>query len=125
MRRYEVHARKWANGWELRVGDLGVTWSPTLADAGARAREYIGAHAPDTGAGADPEVDVVPSVGGDLDRVALEARAALLDADEARRVAAAKTRRAVHGLTSAGLTAEDAAHLLGVSPQRLGGLVAD
>ncbi|MFC3998832.1 hypothetical protein ACFOVU_23100 [Nocardiopsis sediminis] len=123
MARYEVRARKWANGWELSVGDIGVTWSPTLGDAAARAREYICGQLP--AEEADVEVDVVPSVGDDLDRVALEAKAALGDADEALRVASAKTRQAVYGLTNAGLSSDDVAHLLGLSRQRMSKLVTD
>ncbi|MDA8368569.1 MAG: hypothetical protein M0026_01690 [Nocardiopsaceae bacterium] len=123
MALYEVHARKWQNGWELQIGDVGVTWSPTLRGAVARAREHISAHLP--AEEHDVEIRVLPTVGDDLDRVAQETRTALEEAEEALRVASAKTRQAVYRLTNAGLSTDDVSHLLGLSPDQLHELVAD
>ncbi|GAB3205412.1 hypothetical protein ACQEU5_01705 [Marinactinospora thermotolerans] len=117
MALYEVHARKWENGWELRVDGVGVTWSPTLADAESRAREYIAGQA--ELAEEQVHIDLLPRVSDELDRLALEARRALHEADEALRGATAKTRQAVAGLTAAGLTLVDISHYLGLSPQRI------
>ncbi|GAA3735186.1 hypothetical protein HDA32_003957 [Spinactinospora alkalitolerans] len=117
MALYEVHARKWENGWELRVEGVGVTWSPTLGDAESRAREYIS-----TQLELDERaihLDLVPQVSDDLDQLVLETRRAVHDADEAMRGAAAKTREAVYGLSDAGLTLTDISQYLGLSRQRL------
>ncbi|GLU46179.1 hypothetical protein [Nocardiopsis ansamitocini] len=121
MALYEVQARKWENGWELRVTDVGVTWSPSLGDAESRAREFIA-----TQLERDERtihLDLVPHVSDDLDQLAVEARRALHTADEAMRGAAAKTKEAVYGLTDAGLSANDISNYLGLSAQRLEQLV--
>ncbi|KUP96066.1 hypothetical protein [Thermobifida cellulosilytica] len=123
MALYEVRARKWENGWELRVPDVGVTWSPTLGDAPARAREFISAQL-------DREertvhVDLQPHVSEELDQLAVEARRALHIADEAVRTASAKLREIVQGLSAAGLPLPDVAQYLGVPQQRLEELLRD
>ena len=123
MALYEVRARKWENGWELRVPDVGVTWSPTLGDAPARAREFISAQL-------DREertvhVDLQPHVNEELDQLAVEARRALHIADEAVRTASAKVRELVHGLSEAGLAPPDIAQYLEVPQSRLEELVGD
>ncbi|MFC7330671.1 hypothetical protein [Marinactinospora rubrisoli] len=117
MALYEVHARKWENGWELRVAEVGVTWSPSLSDAESRAREYISAQTQ-----VDEQsvhIELLPRVSEDLDQLVLETRRAVHDADEAMRGAAAKAREAVYGLADAGLSPTDISHYLGLSPQRL------
>ncbi|GAA3735628.1 hypothetical protein [Salinactinospora qingdaonensis] len=114
---YEVDARKWENGWQLRIRDVGVTWSPTLGDAETRAREYISANL--DVAEENIHIDLLPRVSASLDQLALETRRAVHDADEAMRGAAAKTRDAVDGLTDAGLTPADISHYLGLSQQRI------
>lgn len=40
-REYEVLARRWDDGWELYIEDVGVTQSHTLSDAGWMARDYL------------------------------------------------------------------------------------
>lgn len=121
MALYKVHARKWENGWELRVDDVGVTWSPTLGDADSRAREFIASQL------AQDEhtvhIDLHPHVSETLDQLAVETRRALHTADEAMRGATAKAREAVNGLAAAGLSPNDIAQYLGVSQQRLEQLV--
>lgn len=117
MALYEVHARKWENGWELRIEGLSLTWSPSLDDAEARAREHIC-----TSLGVQESavhIDLVPRVNDSLDQLALETRRAVYDADEAMRGAAAKTREAVYSLADAGLSSTDIARFLGVSQERL------
>lgn len=39
--RYEVHAKRWAHGWELHIDGVGVTQSRTLDDAEAMVRDYV------------------------------------------------------------------------------------
>ena len=38
---YEVHARRWARGWELHIDGVGVTQSRSLSDAEGMVRDYI------------------------------------------------------------------------------------
>lgn len=123
MALYEVHARKWENGWELRVPDVGVTWSPTLGEAPSRAREFICAQL--AREERTVHVDLQPHVNEELDQLAVEARRALHIADEAVRTASAKVRELVHGLSGAGLAPPDIAQYLGVPHSRLEELVGD
>lgn len=116
MTLYEVQARKWENGWELRVHGAGQTWSPSLDDAESRVREHIQSSAAPKGA---VHVTLVPRVDDDTDRLALEARRAVAAADEATRDAVSKMRDAVQGLSAAGLPLNDIARILELSPDRL------
>lgn len=117
MALYEVHARKWENGWELRIEGLALTWSPTLADAEARAREHICTTLQVEESAV--HIDLLPRVSDELDQLALETKRAVHNADEAMRGAAAKTREAVVNLAEAGLTNGDIARFLGLSQRRL------
>ncbi|GAA1119079.1 hypothetical protein [Nocardiopsis composta] len=112
-----VHARKWQDGWELRIVGAGVTWSPDLAQACPRARAFIG----------DPEarVEVIPTVDDETDRLILDARGAVDGADAARRSAAGAVRGAMRRLAEAGVAEDDAARLLGVPLPRLHALAAE
>ncbi|MEY9213147.1 hypothetical protein NI17_002200 [Thermobifida halotolerans] len=123
MALYEVHARKWENGWELRIADVGVTWSPTLGDACSRAREFISTQL--AREERTVHVDLQPHVSEDLDQLAVEARRALHIADEAARTASAKIKEIAYGLSEAGLSPSDIAQYLGVPQQRLEELVRD
>ncbi|QVQ53317.1 hypothetical protein J4H86_05990 [Spiractinospora alimapuensis] len=122
MTLYEVQARKWENGWELRVDGAGQTWSPSLDDAEARVREHIQSAGASKGA---VHVTLVPRVDDDTDRLALEARRAVAAADEATRDAVSKTRDAVQGMSAAGLPPNDIARILEISPGRLAELTAE
>lgn len=117
MALYEVHARKWENGWELRIADVGVTWSPSLVEASARAKEFICAQL-----SLDERtvhIELQPQVTKDLDQLAVEVRRAVHMADEATRVAAIKVREIVQGLIEAGLSPPDIAQYLEVPQSRL------
>lgn len=122
MALYEVHARKWQNAWELRVAGqgLGVTWSPTLVEAEARAREHIAASL--GVAEQSIHVDLVPRVSDELDQLVLETRRTVHDAEEATRTAAAKTRETTARLADAGLIPADISRFLGLSQERITGL---
>lgn len=117
MALYEVRARKWENGWELQVADVGVTWSPSLVEASARAKEFVCAQL-----SLDERtvhIDLQPQVNKDLDQLAVEARRAVHMADEATRIATVKVREIVQGLTEAGLSLPDIAQYLEVPQRRL------
>jgi hypothetical protein len=118
---YTVRAKRWARGWELHIDGVGVTQSHTLHDAEATARDYIML---DTDA---PEgsfnVEIVPDIGGGLDEQTRAARAAVAEADQAQRRAAARSRQAARDLRQAGLSGRDIAAVLKVSPQRVSQLL--
>ncbi|WP_017622433.1 hypothetical protein [Nocardiopsis chromatogenes] len=117
MGTYTVHARKWDGGWELRIVGAGVTWAPDLAHAGPVARAFVG----------DPaaRVEVVPTVGGEADRLILRARHRVDAADDARRRAADAVAEAVRALRGAGVDEKDTARLLGLSRARVRALAAE
>ena len=121
MKTYTVRAKRWARGWELHIDGVGVTQSHTLHDAEAMARDYImlDTDAPDGSFG----IEIVPEVGGGLDEKTRAARAAVAEADQAQRRAAARSRLAARDLRQAGLSGRDIAAVLKVSPQRVSQLL--
>lgn len=116
MRTYKAHARRWEGGWELHIDGVGVTQSRTLRDAERMARSYI---AMDTGGDRDSfEVEIVPDLDG-LEKSAGEARQAVAEAAKLQRKAGALAREVVRDLKTHGLSGNDIATLLNVSPQRV------
>jgi hypothetical protein len=113
VKTYTVRAKRWARGWELHIDGVGVTQSHTLHDAEAMARDYImlDTDAPDGSFG----IEIVPEVGGGLDEKTRAARAAVAEADQAQRRAAARSRLAARDLRQAGLSGRDIAAVLKVS----------
>ena len=107
----QVHARRWQDGWELRIVGHGVTWAPDLASAPRQARAFAGAPR--------ARVMTVPTVDDQRDRLVLRARQALDAAEEARVRAVAAAGRALRALADAGVADDDAARLLGVPEPRL------
>ena len=121
MKKYTVRAKHWARGWELHIEGVGVTQSHTLRDAESMARDYIML---DTDAPAESfDVEIVPEIGGGLDETTRAARAAVAEADQAQRHAAARSRQAAQDLRQAGLSGRDIAAVLKVSPQRVSQLL--
>ncbi len=109
-------ARRWMYGWELEIDGLGVTQSRTLRDAEAMIRDYI---ALDTGLPPDAfDVDLVLDLNG-LETDVERAKAHLKKAEKAQREAAARSRAVVRRLKDVGLSGNDIATILGVSPQRV------
>lgn len=116
MKTYTARARKWEGGWELHIDGVGVTQSRTLRDADRMARSYV---AMDTGADRDSfEVDIVPDLDG-LEKSVGEARQAVVEAATVQREAASLARQVVRDLRTHGLSGNDIAALLKVSPQRV------
>jgi predicted transcriptional regulator len=100
---------------------VGVTQSHGLADAEDMARSYIAMMrdvAPDSFT-----IDIVPEVGGGLDKAATDAREAVRHAEEAQRSAAAQSRSVARQLQERGLSGRDIAALLQLSPQRVSQLL--
>lgn len=115
---YTVTAKRWAHGWELHVKGLGVTQTRSLALAERDATDYIESMTDK----APASVTVTP----DLEDKAA-AVAALHEAqDKAQRavqLAAKAQRNLIAELSGDGLSKNDIARVLDVSPQRISQLV--
>jgi len=121
VKTYDVRAKRWEHGWELHIGDVGVTQSRSLWDAEMMARDLISRR---QGVPGDSfEVTVTPEIGGGLDEQTREARDAVTAADRAQRTAAAQSRETARQLRRAGLSGRDIAKVLNVSPQRVSQLL--
>ena len=113
---FTVRAERWEGGWELYVGDIGVTQSATLAGAEAQARDYLA-----TMLGGEPDeysVSVVAALGG-LEKQAAAARAATAAAAYAQEEAAAESRRVARDLRAYGLSVSDVAEVMDISRGRV------
>ncbi|MGH3680747.1 MAG: hypothetical protein ACRDT2_10930 [Natronosporangium sp.] len=118
---YTVRARRWSGGWELHIGDIGVTQVATLARADAQVRDYLATlYDIDT---RDVEIDVVPELGG-LEKRAIAARERAREIEQARRDAAREARDVARELRKAGLSVSDTAAVLKVSRGRVSQLVS-
>lgn len=123
MSTWTVHAKRWKHGWELCIDGVGITQSRNLRDAPATVADYIRL---DTGTAPDlSEIEIVPEIGGGLAEEARAARRAVADADRAQREAASQSRETARKLKGAGLTGQDIAAVLRLSPQRVSQLLAD
>jgi predicted XRE-type DNA-binding protein len=113
---YTAHARKWEGGWELHIDGVGVTQSRTLRDAERMVRSYV---CMDTGADRDSfAVEILPDLAG-LETRVRQVRATTARAEAAQRKAATMTRAVVRDLKARGLSGNDIAAVLNVSPQRV------
>jgi len=121
MSTYTVHAKRWAQGWELHIDGVGVTQSRSLGDAERMTRDYIETFTDhDT---TSDQVIILPMVGGGLDEAVQAARDAVVSADRERHEAATQVRQVVRDMSQAGLSGRDIAHLLNVSAQRVSQLL--
>jgi hypothetical protein len=120
--RYSVRATRWAHGWELHIGDLGVTQSRTLDGAPRMACDYIesltGRHAEVS------DIDLYPDLGG-LEVQVRQVREKTDRVQRETREAAVESRTVAHSLRRAGLSLSDTAAVLGVSRGRAQQLVQD
>jgi DNA-directed RNA polymerase specialized sigma subunit len=117
---YTVRARRWSEGWELHIADVGVTQVNTLARADQQVRDYLETRY-DVDVG-DVEINVVPELGGLEDRVR-RARERTKAAEQAQRDAAQEAKEVARALRKAGLSVTDTAKVLGVSRGRVSQLV--
>ncbi|MGH8940211.1 MAG: hypothetical protein ACRDV2_12810 [Actinomycetes bacterium] len=121
MKTYQVRARKWENGWELHIEGLGVTQSRSLRDAERMIRSYV---AMDTGAATDSfGVEILPELAG-LEKQVKAARDLTEKAEQVQRAAAKAARDVVVKLKKSGLSGNEIAVVLKVSPQRVSQLSA-
>lgn len=114
---YNVHARRWAHGWELHIDGVGVTQSRNLTAAEDMVRDYIALDL-----GVEPhsfDVVITPEVGDGLDEDVEAVRRKIREAEQAQMLAAERSRALVRRLALEGLSGKDIAKVLGVSPQRV------
>lgn len=119
---YIVHAKRWERGWELDINGIGVTQSRSLRTAKAVAREYISL-AEGIEDESTIEVQIRPVIGAALSDEIAKARQAVADAAQQQQAAAALSRIAVKDLVATGLSGQDIAVVLDVSPQRVSQLL--
>lgn len=112
---YMVRARRWLQGWELHIEDVGVTQARTLASGEQQVRDYLETMYDEDAS--KVRVDIVPEIGALAERAA-HAREATEAAARAQQDAAAEVRAAVTDLRDAGLSMADVATILGVSRAR-------
>lgn len=121
MTAYQVTAKRWDRGWELHIKDLGVTQTKSLAAAQRDAADYIELLTGDT----DPEITLIPALGGALERSVHTARNAVSRLAKYQTEAASASRSAVRDLERSGLSGNEIAAVLGISPQRVSQLSAE
>jgi uncharacterized protein YggE len=120
---YNVTAVRWEHGWELHIDGVGVTQSRALGKSADRMiRDYISINRGET-EGRDAEIVVTPDLGS-LSRRVAAARRKVRAAAEAQEKAAAESREVARALKAQGLSGNDIAQVLEVSPQRVSQLVA-
>jgi antitoxin component HigA of HigAB toxin-antitoxin module len=116
MTSYTFVARRWAEGWELDLGDRTVTQVRTLARAEKQARDYLETvEAPDA---VDAEITIIPEIGSLAEQVKA-ARRATTEAAQAQEAAAKGLRTVATQLRESGLSLADTAYVLGVSRARV------
>lgn len=107
---------------QLHIAGVGVAQSRNLGEAEQVVRDYIETLTDHDTAG--DQVAITPEVGGGLDEETRAAREAVTAADQARRDAAARLRKAARALRQeAGLSGRDIAAILQVSAQRVSQLL--
>ena len=117
---YTVRAVKWSGGWELHIGDIGVTQVRTLDKAAAQVRDYLETlHDEDM---KDVEIVVVPALNG-LEKEVVAARREVSEAAKAQRHAAERSRAIARELRATGLSVTDTAAVLGISRGRVSQLI--
>ena len=117
---YEVHARRWEEGWELHITDNDVTQSHTLAEAESMVRDYLSVEFDANPASFD--VRILPEVDG-LEIEAAKLREEIVCLQRTQAEVAAKSRDLARRLRALGLSGADTAAVLGVSPQRVSQLL--
>jgi len=122
MTTYQVLAVRWDHGWELHIDGVGVTQSRSLAGARRMVLDYIRLDLGD-GAAEDAEIVITPDLGA-LSRRVRAARRKVEQAADAQAKAAAESRAVARALKAQGLSGNDIAEVLDVSPQRVSQLVS-
>ncbi|MGQ0841553.1 hypothetical protein [Actinokineospora sp.] len=121
MTTYRASARREGKWWVVDVTGVGVTQARSTAEAVRMATDLVSAM---DGIPLDEvDVQVEFELPGELGDEVKRARQDSRDAERAQRNAAENIRRAVAHILGAGMSKQDAARILGVSPQRISQLV--
>lgn len=119
---YTVKAVRWSGGWELHIAGEGVTQVRTLDKATDQVRDYLETlHDRDF---ADVEIEIMIDLDGVLADAIRQARAEVIAAAEAQRLAAEHSRAVARRLREEGLSVTDTAVVLGVSRGRVSQLTS-
>lgn len=119
MRNYRVAAKRWDHGWELHIDGVGVTQTRSLALAVRDARDYIELISGSAEFAVHLDVDLGRYAGQVSDLREQQQRAADLQTE-----VAARWRKLVAEFSESGLTNDDIARVLNISPQRVSQLSA-
>ncbi|MDQ3404169.1 MAG: hypothetical protein M3548_12345 [Actinomycetota bacterium] len=117
MRSYRATARREGKWWVVDVEGVGATQGRSTAEAQRMATDLITVmdEIPPERFEVRVEFELPGALGGEVKRARLESRAA----EQAQRDAADNVRRVVAHILGAGMSKQDAARILGVSPQRI------
>jgi hypothetical protein len=117
---YEVRAKHWSGGWELHIGQIGVTQVRTLDKAEQQVRDYLETLL-DINV-SDVVVVIHPDLGG-LEKLVRVAQEKSRAAEVAQRNAAQEVRQVAERLRESGLSVSDTAAVMGVSRGRVSQIV--
>ncbi|WP_370945488.1 hypothetical protein AB5J62_41290 [Amycolatopsis sp. cg5] len=121
MKTYQATARREGKWWVVEVDGVGVTQGRSTAEAHRMAVDLV--EIMEEIPHDEIEVRIEFEIPGALGDEVKSARQATREADLAQRKAADQTRLAVGRLLGSGLSKQDAARILRVSPQRISQLV--
>jgi DNA-directed RNA polymerase specialized sigma subunit len=120
---YNVRAVRWEHGWELHIDGVGVTQSRALGGSARRmVLDYIRLARGEKEA-KNAALVIRPDL-GQLSRRVTRTRSQVRAAAEAQAKAAAESREVARALKDKGLSGNDIAEVLDVSPQRVSQLVS-
>ncbi len=124
MKTYVVRAVRWERGWELHIDGVGVTQTAKLSRADDTVRDFLMLDGHDDADTADVHFAYAGAGVEKYVEAFVHAHEAAAVAETAAAEAARRSRIAVHGLvTDVGLSGQDVARILGVSPQRVSQLL--
>jgi DNA-directed RNA polymerase specialized sigma subunit len=121
MKTYPATARREGRWWVVEVEGIGTTQGRSTTDAQRMATDLVAVmeDIPLDEISVEIEFELPGELGDEVKRAKQETRAA----EQAQRSAAEKIRQAVAHIISNGMSKQDAARILGVSPQRISQLV--
>lgn len=117
-----IHAKRAGKYWELHIDGVGVTQARNLhadADEMIRSRISMEADAPTAPTG----YRIVAQITDEIDAMVTEAQESSREAELAVALSAQMNRASARNLQSAGLSGQDIAAVLGISPQRVSQLL--
>lgn len=121
MKTYRATAHREDKWWVIEVEGVGATQGRSTAEAQRMAKDLVAImeEVPLDEVNVEIEFKLPGTLGDEIKSARQETR----KAEQAQRSAAEKVRRAVAHILSSGMSKQDAARILGVSPQRISQLV--